>query len=286
MNDSVAYIRSIAEMRGRNIEFAEAAVVEAASITATEALKRGVIDLIADDLPALMTSLDGREVKLPTGVRVLHTKGILLQRVEMDWRAELLSVLTNPMVAYGLLLIGLYGLMFEGYNPGAVLPGVVGGVCLLLGLYALQVLSVNFAGLALVLLGVGMMIAEFFVPSFGALGFGGLAAFVIGSIVLMDTDTAGMEVSRGLIGGVATAGGTLMLGTIWLAMRARRRPVSTGREQLVGDTAEAVGAFNGKGQVRIYGELWNAVSTEPVAAGQQLRVDRVQGLTLFVSPIA
>ncbi|MGH8135598.1 MAG: NfeD family protein, partial [Steroidobacteraceae bacterium] len=176
LNDSVAYIRSIAEMRGRNLEFAEAAVVDAASITATEALKRGVIDLIAEDLPALLTALDGREVKLPTGVRVLKTKGIVLERIEMDWRAALLSVLTNPMVAYGLLLIGLYGLMFEGYNPGAVLPGVVGGVCLLLGLYALQVLSVNFAGLALVFLGVGMMIAEFFVPSFGALGFGGLVA--------------------------------------------------------------------------------------------------------------
>ena len=267
MNDSVAYIRSIAEMRDRNVEFAEAAVVEAASITATEALKRGVIDLIADDLPALMTALDGREVKLPTGARVLKTKGILLERVEMDWRTALLSVLTNPMVAYGLLLIGLYGLMFEGYNPGAVLPGVVGGVCLLLGLYALQVLSVNFAGLALVFLGVGMMIAEFFVPSFGALGFGGLVAFVIGSIVLMDTGTPGMELSRGLVGGVATAAGTLMLGTIWLAMRARRRPVATGREQMVGDTAEAVGAFTGQGQVRIYGELWNAVSSRPVSAG-------------------
>ncbi|MBF8292992.1 MAG: Nodulation protein NfeD, partial [Steroidobacteraceae bacterium] len=278
LNDSVAYIRSIAEMRGRNLEFAEAAVVEAASITAT-------VDLMADDLPALMTALDGREVKLPTGVRVLKTKGIVLERIEMDWRTGLLSVLTNPMVAYGLLLIGIYGLMFEGYNPGAVLPGVVGGVCLLLGLYALQVLSVNFAGLALVFLGVGMMVAEFFVPSFGALGFGGLVAFVIGSIVLMDTGTPGMEVSRGLVGGVAAAAGTLMLGTIWLAMRARRRPVATGREQLVGDTAEAVDSFTSQGQVRIYGELWNAVSSKPVTAGQQLRIDRVQGLTLHVTPI-
>ena len=285
LNDSVAYIRSIAEMRGCNLEFAEAAVVEGASITATEALKRGVIDLMADDLPALMSALDGREVKLPTGVRVLKTKGIVLERIEMDWRTSLLAVLTNPMVAYGLLLIGLYGLMFEGYNPGAVLPGVVGGVCLLLGLYALQVLSVNFAGLALVFLGVGMMIAEFFVPSFGALGFGGLVAFVIGSIVLMDTDTPGMALSRGLVGGVATAAGTLMLGTIWLAMRARRRPVATGREQMVGDTAEAVDAFTSQGQVRIYGELWNAVSSKPVAEGQRLRVDRVHGLTLHVSPI-
>jgi membrane-bound serine protease (ClpP class) len=285
LNDSVAYIRSIAEMRGRNLEFAEAAVVDAASITATEALKRGVIDLIADDLPGLMTALDGREVKLPAGKRVLNTKGLVLERVEMDWRAALLSVLTNPMIAYGLLLIGIYGLMFEGYNPGAVLPGVVGGVCLLLGLYALQVLSVNFAGLALVFLGVGMMIAEFFVPSFGALGFGGLVAFVIGSIVLMDTGTPGMELSRGLVGGVAAAAGTLMLGTIWLAMRARRRPVATGREQLVGDTAEAVASFTSQGQVRIYGELWNAVSSKPITAGQQLRIDRVQGLTLHVTPI-
>ena len=285
LNDSVAYIRSIAEMRGRDLEFAEAAVVDAASITATEALKRGVIDLIADDLPELLTALDGRQVKLPGGARVLKTKGIVVERVEMDWRTDLLAVLTNPMVAYGLLLIGIYGLLFEGYNPGAVLPGVVGGVCLLLGLYALQVLSVNFAGLALVVLGVGMMIAEFFVPSFGALGIGGLTAFVIGSIVLMDTGTPGMALSRGLVGGIATVAGTLMLGTIWLAMRARRRPVTTGREQLVGDTAEAVGAFTRQGQVRIYGELWNAVSTRPVTAGQQLRVDRVQGLTLHVSPI-
>ena len=285
LNDSVAYIRSIAEMRGRNLEFAEAAVVEGASITATEALARGVIDLMADDLPALLTALDGREVKLPGGTRVLKTEGLVLERIEMDWRTSLLSVLTNPMVAYGLLLIGLYGLMFEGYNPGAVLPGVVGGVCLLLGLYALQVLSVNFAGLALVFLGVGMMAAEFFVPSFGALGFGGLVAFVIGSIVLMDTDTPGMALSRGLVGGVATVAGMAMLGTIWLAMRARRRPVATGREQIVGDTAEAVGAFTGQGQVQIYGELWNAVSVKPVVAGQRLRVVRVQGLTLHVSPI-
>ncbi len=285
LNDSVAYIRSIAEMRGRNLEFAEAAVVEGASITATEALARGVIDLMADDLPSLLTALDGREVKLPTGPSVLKTKGIVVERVEMDWRTALLSVLTNPMVAYGLLLIGLYGLMFEGYNPGAVLPGVVGGVCLLLGLYALQVLSVNFAGLALVFLGVGMMIAEFFVPSFGALGFGGLVAFVIGSIVLMDTDSPGMALSRGLVGGVAAVAGSLMLGTIWLAMRARRRPVATGHEQMVGDIAEAVDAFSGRGQVRIYGELWNAVTEKPVAAGQQLRIDRVQGLTLHVSPI-
>jgi membrane-bound serine protease (ClpP class) len=221
---------------------------------------------------------------MPQGTRQLATTGAVVERIEMTWRTSLLAVLTNPLVAYGLLIIGLYGLMFEGYNPGAILPGVIGAICLLLGLYALQVLSVNFAGLALVVLGVGMMIAEFFVPSFGALGFGGLVAFVIGSVVLMDMDTPGFESSRGLVGGIATFAGAAMLGTMYLALRARRRPVATGTEQLVGDYAEAVRDFEGKGQVRIYGELWNAVSGARVARGQRVRVDRVEGLTLHVSP--
>jgi membrane-bound serine protease (ClpP class) len=285
VNDAIAYIRSLADLRGRDAAFAEAAVRDAATLPAQQALKRGVIDLIAGDVPELLAALDGREVKLPYETRVLKTQGLLVERVEMDWRTSLLAVLTNPLVAYGLLIIGLYGLMFEGYNPGAVLPGVVGAVCLLLALYALQVLSVNFAGLALVALGVGMMIAEVFMPSFGALGLGGLVAFVIGSIVLMDTDTPGFELSRGLVGGVATFAGAAMLGTIWIANRARRRPVTTGREQLVGDVAEAVDGFSDRGQVRIYGELWNAVSGKPVAAGQRVRVDRVDGLTLHISPL-
>jgi len=285
VNDAIAYIRSLADLRGRNVEFAEAAVREAASLPAQQALERGVIDIVAGDVAELIAALDGREVKLSHETRILKTKGLVLERFEMDWRTSLLAVLTNPLVAYGLLIVGLYGLMFEGYNPGAVLPGVVGAICLLLGLYALQVLSVNFAGLALVVLGIGMMIAEVFMPSFGALGLGGLVAFVIGSIVLMDTDTPGFELSRGVVGGVATFAGAAMLGTIWMAARARRRPVATGREQMIGDVAEAVGAFSGQGQVRIYGELWNAVSATPVAAGQLVRVDRVDGLTLHVSPV-
>lgn len=285
VNDAIAYIRSLADLRGRDPEFAEAAVRDAASLPAQQALERGVIDLIAADVAELLRALDGREVKLPHESTVLATAGLVLERFEMDWRTSLLAVLTNPLVAYGLLIIGLYGLMFEGYNPGAVLPGVIGAICLLLGLYALQVLSVNFAGLALVILGVGMMIAEVFMPSFGALGLGGLVAFVIGSIVLMDTDTPGLALSRGLVGGVATFAGLAMLGTIWMATRARRRPVATGAEQLAGDIAEAVGGFSGRGQVRIYGELWNAVSTKPVAAGQRVRVVRVDGLTLHVAPL-
>jgi membrane-bound serine protease (ClpP class) len=284
VNDAVAYIRSLADLRGRDPVFAEAAVREAASLPARQALERGVIDLIANDVPELLAGLEGREVRLTRETRKLKTAGAVIERIEMNWRTSLLAVLTNPLVAYGLLIAGLYGLMFEGYNPGAVLPGVVGAVCLLLGLYALQVLSVNFAGLALVILGVGMMIAEFFMPSFGALGFGGLVAFVIGSVVLMDIETPGFEASRGLIGGIATFAGAVMIGTMWLAMRARRRPVVTGREQLVGDVAEAISDFSGQGHVRIYGEQWNALSNVPVKRGQRLRVDRVDGLTLHVSP--
>ena len=285
VNDAVAYIRSLAEMRGRNVEWAEASVRGAASLPAQEALEQGVIDLVADDLPALLAQLDGRELKTAGGTVTLATAGMVLETFEPTWRTELLAVITNPLVAYGLLIIGLYGLMFEGYNPGAILPGVIGAICLLLGLYALQVLSVNYAGLALVGLGLAMMIAEVFVPSFGALGLGGLAAFVIGSIILMDTDAPGFGVSLGLVGGIAAVAGITMFGTVWLAVRARRKPVTTGTEQLAGATAEAVEGFTGRGRVRIFGEEWAATSALPVAAGQRVTIERVEGLLLHVRPV-
>jgi membrane-bound serine protease (ClpP class) len=284
VNDAVAYIRSLAELRGRNAEWAEAAVRSAESLSAQEALQRGVIDLIAEDVPDLLRQIDGRTLKAGGTEITLDTAGMVIEKFEPGWRIELLSVITNPLVAYGLLIIGLYGLMFEGYNPGAILPGVIGAICLLLGLYALQVLSVNYAGLALVGLGIAMMIAEVFVPSFGALGIGGLAAFVIGSIILMDTDAPGFGLSMGLVGGIATVAGIAMFGTMWLAVKARRKPVTTGAEQLVGAVAEATEAFTGKGRVRIFGEEWSAVSERPVAAGQRVRIDLVDGLNLRVSP--
>ncbi len=284
VNDAVAYIRSLAELRGRNVEWAEQAVRSAASPPAQEALEQNVVDLVARDVPDLLAQLDGRELEA-AGLKVkLHTEGMVVERFEPDWRIELLSVITNPLVAYGLLIIGLYGLMFEGYNPGAVLPGVIGAICLLLGLYALQVLSVNYAGLALVGLGIAMMIAEVFVPSFGALGIGGLAAFVIGSIILMDTDAPGFGVHLGLVGGIATVAGIVMFGTVWMAMRARRRPVTTGSEQLVGAQAVAADGFTGSGTVRIFGEDWNAESPVPIAPGQKVVIERVEGLTLHVRP--
>jgi membrane-bound serine protease (ClpP class) len=286
VNDAVAYIRGLAEMRGRNAEWAEAAVRSAASLTATDAVAQGVVDLVADDLPALLAALDGREVDVGGEKVTLRTEGLTLERHERDWRTDLLAVITNPLVAYGLLIIGLYGLLFEGYNPGAVLPGVVGAICLLLGLYALQVLSVNYAGLALVGLGLAMMIAEVFMPSFGALGIGGLAAFVIGSIILMDTDAPGFGVPMGLVGGIALVAGAAMFGTVWLAARARRRPVATGVEQLMGAEGVALGDIVGRGRVRVVGEEWNAESAEPVADGRRVVVEGIDGLTLKVRPKA
>ena len=284
VNDAVAYIRSLAEMRGRNVEWAEEAVRSAASLPAQEALDKNVIDLVADDVPDLLAQLDGRRLTAAGTEITLTTAGMVIERFEPGWRIELLSVITNPLVAYGLLIIGLYGLMFEGYNPGAILPGVIGAICLLLGLYALQVLSVNYAGLALVGLGIAMMIAEVFVPSFGALGIGGLAAFVIGSIILMDTDAPGFGVHLGLVGGMAAVAGIVMFGTVYLAAKARRKPVTTGPEQLVGAQAVATEAFSGRGAVRIFGEEWTAVSDQPVAAGQRVTIERVDGLTLYVRP--
>src|SRR6056297_394978 len=188
INDAVAYIRSLAEQRGRNADWAERAVRESVSLTAERAVEKNVVDLIAVDLAELLTAIDGRTVTTTAGDIEIRTAGVAVERVGPDWRTRLLAVITSPAVAYMLLLAGIYGLIFEGYNPGAVIPGVVGAVCLLLALYALQVLPVNYAGLGLIVLGLLLMIGEVFVPSFGALGLGGIVAFVVGSIILMDTD--------------------------------------------------------------------------------------------------
>lgn len=284
VNDAAAYIRGLAELRGRDVEWAEAAVRSAASLSASAALERKVIDVIAADMDDLMRQIDGRKVKVSTGEVEIDTDGVIVQRVDPDWRTKLLAVLTNPNVAYLLMMVGIYGLLLEGYNPGAILPGVVGAISLLLALYAFQVLSVNYAGLALIALGIALLIAEAFAPSFGALGLGGVIAFVIGSIILMDTDVPGFQIARSLIVGFAVAGASLMLLTATYFTRARRRPVTTGAEQLLHEPAIAMSDFESTGLVRIRGEIWNAVTREPVKEGQQLRVFRVDGLTLDVGP--
>jgi len=284
VNDAIAYIRGLAELRGRNVEWAEAAVREGASLPADEALAAGVIDLVADDLPGLLQALDGRKIKLRAQEVELRTAGIVLQEIETDWRTELLALVTNPNVAYLLMLIGIYGLLLEGYNPGAVVPGVVGAICLLLALFAFQVLSVNYAGLALIALGVVLIVAESFVPSFGALGLGGIIAFVIGSVMLLDNEVPGFSIAWQLIAAMAFAGALVLLAIVSCAGRARRRPVVSGAEGLTRELAEAIEDFEHKGLVRVHGELWTAESTEPVRAGQRLRVRKVDGLVIQVEP--
>lgn len=285
VNDAVAYIRSLAEKRGRNAEWAEKAVREAASLSAEQALAKGVVDLIAEDVPGLLAAMDGKTVQLPDGPRSLATAGLTVERIEPDWRTELLATITNPTVAYLLLLIGIYGLLFEGYNPGAVLPGVAGAICLLLAAYAFQILPVNYAGLGLMALGLVLMISEIFVPSFGVLGIGGIIAFVAGSIILMDTDVPGYRIAVEVITAIGIVGSTIVMGIVWLAVRARARPVVSGMEEMIGATAEAAGDFADTGQVLVHGERWQAHSPRPVCRGERLRVTGVRGLTLNVEPI-
>ena len=284
VNDAVAYIRGLAELRGRNADWAEQAVRGAASLSSSAALQRKVIDLIARDIPDLLTQLDGREIKVADRTVKLSTRALAVQRVKPDWRTELLAVITHPTVAYGLMLIGIYGLLLEGYNPGAMLPGVAGTICLLVALFAFQILSVNYAGLALVTLGVGMMIAEFFFPAYGSLGLGGLIAFVVGSLILFDTDVPGMNIALPLIAAIATVGGLMIVGIAYVAARSIRRPVVTGVQGMIGDNVEVVQDFTGNGRVRYRGELWNARSDAGLRTGQLARIVKVEGLTLWVEP--
>ncbi|HVY81039.1 MAG TPA: NfeD family protein [Steroidobacteraceae bacterium] len=286
INDAVAYIRGLAELRGRDADWAEEAVRSAASLSATAALQRNVIDVIARDIPDLLNQVDGREVKVVGNEVVkLATRGRALDHIAPDWRTKLLSVITNPTIAYGLLLIGIYGLLFEGYNPGAFLPGVVGAIALITALFAFQVLDVNYAGLALIGLGIAMIIGEFFVPSFGALGVGGLVAFVVGSIILLDTDTPGLNIGMPIIAAVATFGGLVIVAIAYMARRSMKRPVVTGVQAMVGATAEVLEDFVGRGTVRFGGELWNAISETPLRKGQLVRITRVEGLRVWVEPL-
>lgn len=284
MNDAVAYLKGIAERRGRDVAFAEAAVRDAATLTASEALERGVIEIIAGDLDDLLAQADGRTVRVGDREATLALAGAAVETLDPDWRNRLLSVITDPSIAYFLLLIGLYGLVFEGYNPGALVPGVVGAISLLLALYALQVLPVNYAGIALIVLGVVLMTAELFLPSFGTLGIGGVVALVAGSVMLFDTGVPGFGVPRGLIGAVAGVSGLAFLALGWLAVRARRRPVVTGRHELLGHAAIAREDFDGRGHVRIRGEVWQARSEVPVRAGETVLVTGIDGLVLQVRP--
>ncbi len=285
VNDAVAYIRSLADLRGRNADWAEKAVRSGESLTAEAALEQNVIDYMADDIDALLAKIHGRKVKVQSGDLVIDTKDWKVVTVEPDWRTKFLAVITNPNVAYLLMLLGVYGLLFELYNPGAVIPGLVGAISLLLALYAFQVLPVNYAGAALILLGIALMVTELVTPTFGAVGVAGVVAFIVGSIILFDTDVEGFQVSMPLVVTVGAASGVLFSATIMIALRQRRRPVVSGREEMIGAVAEALEAFEDSGKVRTHGEIWYARTEHPVTAGQKVRITNVHGLILEVEPM-
>src|SRR6056297_2114615 len=288
INDAVAYIKGLANRHGRNAEWAERAVREAVSLTAAEALERNVIDVVAEHLPELLEAIDGREVRMDEGTRTLATADLQATEIEADWRTELLAIITNPTLAYILLMVGIYGLILEGYNPGALVPGVIGGICLLLALYAFQILPVNYAGLALMALGLALIAVELFVPSFGILGIGGVIAVMFGSVILFDSGVPGLEMNTGLIAGMGFGSALIFGAIVWLAARSVRKPRQTGREALTGEQAEAISDFSdGQGRVHLQGEDWRARSSRPVARGDKVRVVDMEdeGFVLDVEPI-
>lgn len=287
VHDAAAYIRSLAQLRGRNTEWAEQAVREAVSLSAAEALEKKVIDYVADDVEQLLKQLNGKKFKLGSGVEViLDTADTAMVAYEPDWRTKLLSTITAPGVALILMMIGIYGLFFEFYNPGFGVPGVVGAICLLLGLYALQQLPVNYAGLALIVLGIGFMVAEAFVPSFGILGLGGIVAFVFGAVILIDTEVPGFGIPIALIVGLAIISAVTIAAIVGLALKARGRPIVSGAEELVGSEGVISSCDNGQCWARVHSETWKVHSNEQLKPGQPVRVTGRKDLTLMVSPTA
>jgi len=279
-NDAAAYIKGLAQLRGRNAEWAEKAVREAVSLPAAEAKKIKVIDVVAESVPALLEALDGRTVEVAGEKRKLALKGAEVLTLEPDWRTQVLAVITNPSVAYLLILLGVYALIFEFSNPGLILPGVVGAICILIAMYAFQLLPVNYAGLALLLLGIAFMVAEVWVASHGALAVGGLVAFVLGSIMLLDTDVPQFEIPYTLIAGVTLGSAAFVFVVVGMLIRSRGRPVVSGREYLVGAQGEALEDILHEGWARVQGERWRVRAAEPLRAGERLRITGVHGLVL------
>lgn len=285
INDASAYIRSLAQLRGRNAEWAEQAVRQAVSLSASEALKLKVIDLIAPDLPALLKQLDGRRVNVLGVERTLQLKDARIVALEPDWRSRLLTVIADPSIAYLLMLAGIFGIFFELSNPGFVLPGVIGAISLLLALFAFQVMPINYAGALLILLGIAFMTAEVFMPSFGILGFGGIAAFVLGSVMLIDTGTPGYGVPWAVIAPVALFSALFVFFAARMALKAHKRPVASGSEEMIGASGTVAEDFDGaNGLAQVHGETWRVRCSRPLLRGQKVRVLRMEGLVLEVEP--
>ncbi|MDT3736577.1 MAG: nodulation protein NfeD [Denitratisoma sp.] len=284
VHDAAAYIRSLAQLRERNAEWAERAVREAESLSAEEALKLKVVDFVAADLPELLQKAEGRKVKLADGVATLSLAGAAVVTVERNWKERLLAAIADPNIALILMMLGVYGLLFEFYTPGFGVAGIVGAICLLLALYALAMLPINATGALLILLGVALMTTEAFVPSFGAFGIGGIVAFVAGSLMLIDAEVPGLQISLAFIVPLAAASALVLGGVGAFALRSRRRPVVSGVEAMAGGTAEALEDFAREGWVLAFGERWHARSASPLKSGERARIVAVDGLTLVVEP--
>ncbi len=282
-NDAVAFIKSIAEERGRNAEWAEKAVTEAAAVSAREALELNVIDLIAPNLDSLLAAIDGKVVKTALGMDTLRTRDCEKQYLEMSLQDKILDVISNPTIAYILFILGLYGLFFELYNPGAIFPGVIGGICIILFFYAMHTLPVNYAGIMLILLAVLLFILEIKITSYGILTIGGVVSFILGSIMLYGSNSPFLKISWEVIAAVTAFTVLFFLVAIGLGLRAQLLKPAIGREHIVDSEAEALEDFvNGKGQVKHEGEIWQAVSEDEIHKGDRLRVVNIKGLTMRV----
>ncbi len=285
VNDAVAYIRSLAALNGRNADWAAEAVRSAASLPAADALSLHVIDVIANNVPDLLRQIDGRTVTVAGKPQRLATAGLDVATVPPDWRTELLALVTNPNVAFILMLIGVYGLILEFFNPGAVAPGLIGAISLVVALYALALLPINYAGAALVLIGIGLMVAEAHIGAFGAIGVGGIVAFVIGSLMMFPSQVPGFGLSNAVVTGAAIGSAALLLLVLAVVLRSRKRPVVTGGEALIGAEGETVSWQGNEGRVRVKGEIWRARADAPLADGSQVKVVSRDGLILLVESI-
>lgn len=285
LNDAIAYIRSLAQLRGRNQEWAELAVTEAATLTATEALALNVIDLLAESPQQLVRNLDGKVIEFGDVKMTLNLKGAALVNKQPSWQHQFIATITNPNIAYILMIIGVYGLLLEFYSPGIGVAGITGAISLIIALYAFQMLPLSYAGLALLMLGIVLLITESMVPSFGIFGVGGIAAFVVGSIFLFDTPQAQFQVSPILIASIAFISLLFFVFALGFILRMRKNAVVTGQEAIIGADAIVIDNFKGHGFVLLNGERWHAISSQALRKGQSVTVNDINGLSLTVSTV-
>jgi membrane-bound serine protease (ClpP class) len=283
INDTVSYIKTIAKSRGKNVDWAEKAVTKSVSITEEEAVKLNVVDFISPDVQDLLAKIDGKIIKLEGGItRTLHTKGVQPRSVQMNWRYRLLDIISNPTIAYIFLMLGIYGVFFELSNPGAILPGVVGGIFLILAFYSLQMLPVNFAGLALILFAVILFIAEIKVMSHGLLAIGGVISLFLGSLMLIESPADYMRISLSVIIPAVLVSAAFFVFAVTMAVRARLKKPTTGTEGLLGEIGVVAASLTPEGKISVHGEFWNAVSDRPVEKGEKVKVIGIENLVLKV----